>query len=166
VVFVPLFTLCGKVQNCTESVQSNNRIFVTFYHFITNNRFVTSISWRSPALEITISSSSLSTPSSPMLSRMDTCPSSNSVATMSPAPSSSVSSLPRIAHDLSTGASPATFQLPTIANKQIPAIYGAKPSNRIFSHPTAYSTSTTPLPSSPSSTPLSIYKAYNMYMLY
>jgi len=43
--------------------------------------------------EITISSSSLSTPSSPMLSRMDTCPSSNSVATMSLVPSSSVSSL-------------------------------------------------------------------------
>ena len=47
VVFVPLYTLCGKVQNCTEGLQVmyivTKKIFVTFYHLITNNRFVTSI---------------------------------------------------------------------------------------------------------------------------
>ena len=45
VVFVPLYTLCGKVQNCTEGLQVmcivTKIIFVTFYHLITNNRFVT-----------------------------------------------------------------------------------------------------------------------------
>ncbi len=45
VVFVPLYTLCGKVQNCTEGLQVmyivTKKIFVTFYHLITNNRFVT-----------------------------------------------------------------------------------------------------------------------------
>ncbi len=45
VVFVPLYTLCGKVQNCTEGLQVmhivTKKIFVKFYHLITNNRFVT-----------------------------------------------------------------------------------------------------------------------------
>jgi len=45
VVFVPLYTLCGKLQNCTESLQVmyivTKQMFVTFYHLITNNRFVT-----------------------------------------------------------------------------------------------------------------------------
>jgi hypothetical protein len=45
VVFVPLYTLCGKVQNCTESLQVmyivTKKMFATFYHLITNNRFVT-----------------------------------------------------------------------------------------------------------------------------
>ncbi len=35
VVFVPLYTLCGKVQNCTEGLQVMY-IVVTFYHLICN----------------------------------------------------------------------------------------------------------------------------------
>jgi len=47
VVFVPLYTLCGKVQYCTEGLQVmyivTKKIFITFYYLIRNDRFVTSI---------------------------------------------------------------------------------------------------------------------------